>query len=395
MYRQLFHIIGISDEQTCKFSPEVLKLIAAGKFFSGGVRHYEIISNLLPAGAKWIDITTPLDKVFSQYEGIPEIVVFASGDPLFFGFANTIRTRLPQAKIVLYPTFNSLQVLAHRMLLPYHDMKVISLTGRPWDLFDQALIEGENLIGVLTDRNKTPSRIAERMLEYGYDNYRMTIGEVLGNREKERVRTFSLSEVIKMEFVFPNCLILEKEEARLRPFGIPESDFHLLGERVNMITKAPVRLLTLSMLDLHNKCSFWDVGFCTGSVSIEAKLQFPHLQVSAFEKREEGREMMNNNTRRFGTPGITISIGDFLQTDLSSFPAPDAVFIGGHGGELKKILHKINRVLLPGGVIVFNAVSENSKELFIEGIGEINRAVTRLMRVAIDSFNPIDIMKAE
>ena len=80
---------------------------------------------------------------------------------LSFGFANTIRTRLPQAKIVLYPTFNSLQVLAHRMLLPYHDMKVISLTGRPWDLFDQALIEGENLIGVLTDRNKTPSRIAE------------------------------------------------------------------------------------------------------------------------------------------------------------------------------------------------------------------------------------------
>ena len=84
---------------------------------------------------------------------------------------------------------------------------------------------------------------------------------------------------------------------------------------------------------------------------------------------------------------------DFLQTDLSSFPAPDAVFIGGHGGELK-ILHKINRVL-PRGVIVFNAVSENSKELFIEGIGEINRTVTRLMRVAIDSFNPIDIMKAE
>ena len=159
------------------------------------------------------------------------------------------------------------------------------------------------------------------MLEYGYDNYRMIIGEVLGNREKERVRTFSLSEVIKMEFVFPNCLILEKEEDRLRPFGIPESDFHLLGERVNMITKAPVRLLTLSMLDLHNKCSFWDVGFCTGSVSIEAKLQFPHLQVSAFEKMEEGREMMITNTRRFGTPGITTSIGDFLQADLSLFPA--------------------------------------------------------------------------
>ena len=146
------------------------------------------------------------------------------------------------------------------MLLPYHDMKVISLTGRPW-IIDQALIEGENLIGVLTDRNKTPSRIEERMLDYGYDNYRMTIGEVLGNREKERVRTFSLSEVIKMEFVFPNCLILEKEEARLRPFEYL-NPLPPLGERVNMITKAPVRLLTL-YAGFAQQVLFWD-GFCTG-----------------------------------------------------------------------------------------------------------------------------------
>lgn len=395
MYKQHFYVIGLSDEQAYHPTPEVREVIAGGKVFSGGVRHHEIVSGLLPADARWIDITVPLDDVFSQYEHLPEIVVFASGDPLFFGFANTIRRRLPDAEITVYPAFNSLQLLAHRMLLPYHDMRTVSLTGRPWDGLDTGLIKGEELIGILTDRHKTPSLIAKRMLEYGYDNYQMTVGELLGNREKERVRSLSLSEAALTEFTFPNCVILKRERKRTHPFGIPETTFHLLDGRVNMITKAPVRLLTLSMLELPDKQSFWDIGFCTGLVSIEAKLQFPHLQITAFEQREEGRELMDKNTRKFGTPGITACIGDFLQADLSKLPAPDAVFIGGHGGKLKEIMQKVSQVLLPHGAIVFNAVSENSKNLFMEGIRDIHRNLTGHVHVAIDSFNPIDIMKAE
>lgn len=395
MCRQHFQVIGLTDEQTVFFPPRIRNILSVGKIFSGGIRHHRLVKSLLPADVRWIDITAPLDDVFSQYEGLPEIIVFASGDPLFFGFANTIRKRLPEAEITVYPAFNSLQLLAHRMLLPYHDMRTVSLTGRPWNGLDTALIKGEKLIGALTDRHKTPSLIAARMLEYGYDNYRMTVGELLGNEEKERVRAFSLSEAARTEFAFPNCIILEQERERVRPFGIPETEFHLLDGRVNMITKAPIRLLTLSMLELSDKQSFWDIGFCTGSVSIEAKLQFPHLRITAFEQREEGQELMDKNSRKFGTPGITVCIGDFLQTDVSVFPAPDAVFIGGHGGRLKEILQKVSQVLRPGGVIVFNAVSENSRKLFAEGVEDIHRSLTKQIHVAIDSFNPIDIMKAE
>ena len=101
-----------------------------------------------------------------------------------------------------------------------------------------------------------------------------------------------------------------------------------------MITKMPIRLLSLSMLDLRNRERFWDIGFCTGSVSIEAKLLFPHLHITSFEIREEGRKLMTENCRRFGTPGIEAIIGDFLSVDLSALEAPDAIFIGGHGGEI-------------------------------------------------------------
>ena len=394
MSEQRFHVIGMTDDQSGTFSAEILQLMGRGKVFSGGKRHHEIVASLLPEDAVWIDITVPLDKVFSQYEAYAEIIVFASGDPLFFGFANTLKKRLPNAWMRVYPVFNSLQTLAHRLVLPYQDMRTVSLTGRPWQNLDEALIRGDKLIGALTDREKTPSRIAARMLEYGYDNYRMTVGVHLGNKQAEEVHTLSLDEVIGREFGFPNCLILEQTYQRERLFGIPESSFHLLDGREKMITKSPIRLQALSMLDLHQKHTFWDIGFCTGSVSIEAKLQFPHLQIHAFECRPEGETLINLNTRKFGTPGIEYHIGDFMELDVSDLPAPDAVFIGGHGGKLTEMLQKIDRYLLPGGCMVFNSVSENSLHLFREGIEAIDRRIDNEIGITVDSYNPITIIKA-
>lgn len=394
MSEQRFHVIGMTDDQSGTFSAEILQLMGRGKVFSGGKRHHEIVASLLPEDAVWIDITVPLDKVFSQYEAYAEIIVFASGDPLFFGFANTLKKRLPNAWMRVYPVFNSLQTLAHRLVLPYHDMRTVSLTGRPWQNLDEALIRGDKLIGALTDREKTPSRIAARMLEYGYDNYRMTVGVHLGNKQAEEVHTLPLDEVIGREFGFPNCLILEQTYQRERLFGIPESSFYLLNGREKMITKSPIRLQALSMLDLHQKHTFWDIGFCTGSVSIEAKLQFPHLQIHAFECRPEGETLINLNTRKFGTPGIEYHIGDFMELDLSDLPAPDAVFIGGHGGKLTEMLQKIDRYLLPGGCMVFNSVSENSLHLFREGIEAIDRRIDNEIGITVDSYNPITIIKA-
>ena len=394
MSEQRFHVIGMTDDQSGTFSAEILQLMGRGKVFSGGKRHHEIVASLLPEDAVWIDITVPLDKVFSQYEAYAEIIVFASGDPLFFGFANTLKKRLPNAWMRVYPVFNSLQTLAHRLVLPYHDMRTVSLTGRPWQNLDEALIRGDKLIGALTDREKTPSRIAARMLEYGYDNYRMTVGVHLGNKQAEEVHTLPLDEVIGREFGFPNCLILEQTYQRERLFGIPESSFYLLNGREKMITKSPIRLQALSMLDLHQKHTFWDIGFCTGSVSIEAKLQFPHLQIHAFECRPEGETLINLNTRKFGTPGIEYHIGDFMELDVSDLPAPDAVFIGGHGGKLTEMLQKIDRYLLPGGCMVFNSVSENSLHLFREGIKAIDRRIENEIGITVDSYNPITIIKA-
>lgn len=92
--------------------------------------------------------------------------------------------------------------------MPYDDMRTVSLTGRPWNEFDRALIERAPKIGILTDREHTPATIAARMLEYGYDRYTMYVGEHLGNPEKERIRHMTLQEATQGGFEHPNNLLL-------------------------------------------------------------------------------------------------------------------------------------------------------------------------------------------
>lgn len=393
MERKKFYVIGIPDNPGRMEEKEVVEAIGDHLIFSGGKRHYELVRDFLPEGHVWINIAVPLETVFEQYKAYPEIVVFASGDPLFFGFANTLKKHMPEAEIQVFPYFNSLQILAHRMLMPYQDMHIVSLTGRPWLEFDRSLIEGHEKIGVLTDRQHTPAAIAGRMLTYGYSNYSMTVGELLGN-SGERIRTMELKQALQEEFLFPNNLILERLTVRKRPFGIPETEFCLLNGRTKMITKMPVRLLVLSLLELHNRRSLWDIGFCTGSVSVEAKLQFPHLQITAFEQRPEGEALMEQNCRKFGTPGITAVTGDFTALDLNGFATPDAAFIGGHGGKLERILEILSAVLEKDGIVVFNSVSQESLEAF-ERYAPVHRfRIVNAIRMAVDDHNPITVIKA-
>ena len=411
-----FIVIGITDHPQPWFPPEILEIIKNGKVFSGGKRHHEIVAPLLPADAEWIDITVPLEAVFEQYQtlsplfpvrdgndregqGGGSLIVFASGDPLFFGFANTIKRKMPEAEIVVYPTFNSLQMLAHRLVMPYHDMRIVSLTGRPWTEFDRALIERAEKIGVLTDKEHTPSAIAQRMLDYGYTSYMMHVGEHLGNPAKEKVKTLALEEATHLNFTHPNCVIISMER-QYKPFGLSDSSFALLNGREKMITKMPIRLLTLQALDLPRRHVLWDIGFCTGSVSIEARLLFPHLEVHAFEIRPECEAIIQENARRFGTPGINIHIGDFLTTPLpTGVQSPDAVFIGGHGGHLKEIMAKVLHYLTPDGVIVMNSVKAplvktDSHQLWDEACRELGLRQEPPTKIILNDNNPIEILKA-
>ena len=99
--KKTFIVIGLSDAQEPWLDPKALDAISKAKVFSGGKRHHEIMKGLLPNDYKWIDITVPLAKVFEQYRetfNSQFIVVFASGDPLFFGLPIPFCVRCPMLK---------------------------------------------------------------------------------------------------------------------------------------------------------------------------------------------------------------------------------------------------------------------------------------------------------
>ena len=402
-----FILIGMDDNSEPGFTDQVKDVIRNGKVFSGGERHRQIVQRLLPPDSTWIPLTVPLSDTYDRYlnnfrqtNGELEIIIFTSGDPLFYGLAATLQRVMPDVSQTVYPAFHSLQTLAHRLLLPYGEMRHVSLTGRPWQELDKAVIEGSPLIGILTDRSHTPAAIAQRLIDYHYTYYNIYVGEHLGNPQQERVQRLSLQQAADGVFSLPNCVILQADRQAIlnRPaatyFGIPDHCFDLLNGRSRMITKAPLRLLTLQAMELGRRHVMWDIGFCTGSVSIEARLRFPHLDIVAFEQREEGRQLMDTNTHRLGAPGIQTFIGDFLQTDLEALPRPDTVFIGGHGGHLTEMVQRLYSYLQPGGCIVFNSVSASSKQEFLQAAEHVGLICHEPLHVCLNDYNPIEILKA-
>ncbi|NQX85847.1 MAG: precorrin-6y C5,15-methyltransferase (decarboxylating) subunit CbiE [Flavobacteriaceae bacterium] len=320
-------------------------------------------------------------------------MIFASGNPLFYGFSNTLQNKYPNAVIYNEPHFSSIQLLANKTNTNSNELMSVSVHGRTWKALDVALIQQKSLIGVLTDAEKNPKTIAERLLEYGFTNYKISIGEDLEG-EHEKVQTLTLSEALYQEYHKLNCVLLHKTEQRKLHFGIQDGHFKGLPGRPNMITKMPIRLTTLHLLEILNAKVFWDIGFCTGSITIEAKLKNPNLEVVAFEKRKECEEILYQNQKIFGVPGIHGVIGDFFEQEIEIYNQPDTVFIGGHGGRLEELLTKVNEVITPNAIIVMNTVKETSNKIFKESCKILGWELVEEINLTLDLNNPICLLKA-
>ena len=71
-----------------------------------------------------------------------------------------------------------------------------------------------------------------------------------------------------------------------------KDELFLRGEKVPM-TKEAVRALALAKLELHRASHLIDIGAGTGSVSIEAALQYPSLQVTAVERNPAALQLLD------------------------------------------------------------------------------------------------------
>lgn len=84
-----------------------------------------------------------------------------------------------------------------------------------------------------------------------------------------------------------------------------KDELFLRGEKVPM-TKEAVRALALSKLELHRASHLIDIGAGTGSVSIEAALQYPGLRVTAIERNPAALRLLDENRQHFACANIDI-----------------------------------------------------------------------------------------
>lgn len=402
--RRAVTLVGIGDDGCVGLTSRALGAVTRAQVLVGGERQLAFFPE--HAGERIVlgsGLGAALDRVAELAED-RNVCILASGDPLFFGIGRLVIGRIGAAHVEVIPQPSSMQLAFARAGLPWDDAAVISLHGRP--------IEGcvvriarHAKVAVLTDEERSPARIAQRMLAYGETAWRAWVCEALGG-PGERVRPFTLGDLAAAtDIAALNVLVLARDQpgwrAPPRIGFLPEDAFARRMPKHGLITKREVRLLSLAALAVHDDSVVWDIGAGSGSVAIEAARLAPEGRVYAIEVDPEGVAICEANARTHGTDNVRVIAGRAPEA-LADLESPDAVFVGGSKGSMTAIVETALDRLRPGGRLVVNAITlENAGETYqaLRARGlvpevtllQISRAEPLARYLRYEALNPIQI----
>jgi len=331
------------------------------------------------------------------------IVIFTSGDPLFYGLGKLLVERFPKTRINFQPALSSMQLCFARFGISWEDALFVSLHGRP--LSQLARVLYRHKLFILTDKENNPASIAHyltKLIEPDECNhYTMYIGENLGC-SNEKLSTLSIDETLSKKFSQPNSIILVKNTGRATiqdvRFGLTEKEIrHSRG----LITKNEVRAAVLHALRIPSTGVFWDIGAGSGSISIEAARLNPGLDVYAIDFKPDAIRNIHFNRNKYKCWNISIHQGRAPEI-LTGMPDPDCVFIGGSGGMMKEILEYVTQNSSRACTLVLTGVLEKTCTTAPELLHNLGYAVdisvlsTRRFRYPASEqieFNPIHIIR--
>ncbi|PZE20450.1 precorrin-6y C5,15-methyltransferase (decarboxylating) subunit CbiE [Paenibacillus xerothermodurans] len=398
-------IIGIGDNGRDSLPSTYIEWIEQSDVLVGGERQLQYFPDY--SGRKIVikgSLTDIVSELKQETEQGRRIVILASGDPLFFGIGGYLSSKI---QVDIYPGLSSVQLAFARTGDSWQDAEVVSLHGRSIKGLAQR-IDGARKVALLTDGNNNPPVIARYLLSFGMTEYRAFVAENLDG-EGERTGWFELQELADMAvdyFSSLNVVILKRKADAAVPqysLGINDELFAQRKPDKGLITKKEVRVVSLAQLSLQPNSVVWDIGTCTGSVAIEAARIARQGEVYAIEKNEADLQNCLENMHRFRAD-ITAVQGRAPE-GLAAFPDPNAIFIGGSGGEMKELLHVCCTRLQPGGRIVLNAATienlyEANRTIAEEGfatnitLAQISRSKPILDMTRFEGLNPVYIITA-
>ena len=316
---------------------EAQGLLGEAALVAGGERHLEMLG-VEPGRAAVLegDLSGALSRI-QETDG--PVVVLASGDPGFFGIVRLLGERFGRENLRVVPGVSSVALAFARAGLSWDDALTVSAHGR--DPRRAANVcRSHPKVAVLTSPDFGPAELAGKLCDL---DRTFVVAERLGGPD-ERVSRGDAATVAETEWKDPN-VVLVLDEARMpgfkgwissgiessRRWALPEEEFEF---RSGMITKSETRALVLSRLGPGPGDLVWDVGAGSASVAIEcARLGAAAIAV---ERDPESCARIRRNADRHGVP-VQLVEGEAPDA-LRDLPEPDAVFVGGTGGDFEEVV---------------------------------------------------------
>lgn len=368
-------VIGVLDDGVSSLSPTARAYLRTADVVIGGTRTLALLQAEFKPGARAYDLTGQLKSVpewvRAARSDLQSCVVLATGDPLCHGIAPYLAQHLCIDALDILPNLSTAQLACSRLGLAWHDARIVSVhakdagewvVGSPPDHGLYALaqvLRSESRLLVLTSPQNSPDRIARLLLTEGLgDLFQMAVAENLLQPQERIYPALSALEAASKSFADLNVVVLWRMRPAFNPvlLGLDDQAYVQRQPDKGLITKQEVRAVSLARLQLRSDSVVWDIGAGSGSVGLEAARLCKLGHVFAIEKNEADCEIARRNRDAFQVSNYTLCHGKAPDL-LDSWPDPDAVFIGGSGGELDPLIRMVLQRLKPGGHLVMNFVT--------------------------------------
>lgn len=349
------HIVGIGDNGLDSLTSATRAVVESAEVIIGAARHHELTEGLSAERINW---PSPFDALVEQLRSLSgkRVVVFATGDPLWFSVGARIGREIDPAEITYHPQLSAFQLASARMGWSLADVETLTVHGRPVEQMI-AFIQPHQKLLILTTGAETPAQIAEFLTSRGFGQSKMSVLAHMGGADEARFdgRAVDWSHSVPaFNTLAVECIAAPDAALLPRVPGLPDALFTSDGT----MTKREVRAATLGKLMPMRGALLWDIGAGSGSVAIEWMRAARYARAIGIEPRADRRAMAGENALALGTPRLEIIAGTAPDA-LSGLEAPDAIFIGG--GMSEEVFAAAWEALKPLGRLVSNAVTLESE----------------------------------
>ncbi len=403
------HIVGIGDDGVEGMTAQARRLIEDAHVLLGP----DSCVSLLPTALRdRLQSAGNLEELVERIEAArgQRTVVLASGDPLFYGTARYVCTKLGKDRFEVVPHVSSMQLAFARVKESWEEAFLANLAGQSIERVIDRIRTSETA-GLFTSDQWSPAAVARTLIDHGMDSFQAYVCENLGSPD-ERVTQGTLAEIAKESFGPLNVMILVRKakapeaagQVGTRLFGNADECFLQSRPKRGLLTPAEVRSLALAELSLGTTSIVWDVGAGSGSVGLEAAHIARDGKVFAIEMDPDDHTLILENAQRFGVTNLEAVLGRAPEA-WAALPSPSAIYVGGSGRDVAMLVEGAWDRLAAGGRLVTACNSiENlaAVHAFLRARSadaaywmiNIARGYEQLDRIRFESINPVFLIAA-